>query len=237
MTFNSSAGRKRMKLRWKITVGLAAVIAIFSFVLLSPDDSLHKAVEETRRALRQQGFQTDLADFDFSTSSELRAHEAAITSAPSRPPTNQSGNLPDLMRFVTSNSAVVVWIQDWLPADFEELHWQDLHGLLDPDQPELEAACHAALSGPIGFNLEASRGSAMLLKHLAPLKYLSQILGDRMVLALHEGQTDAAWTNLLASTRLVTAWEPEASELSHLALQRHLPLAPAEERLYITSRN
>ncbi|MGC3956720.1 MAG: hypothetical protein QM813_01770 [Verrucomicrobiota bacterium] len=33
---------------------------------------------------------------------------------------------------------------------------------------------------------------------------------------LHYGDTAAAWTNLLAATRLVTAWEVEPVEVSHL---------------------
>ncbi len=56
----------------------------------------------------------------------------------------------------------------------------------------------------------------MLLPHLALLKNLTQILGDRTVLDLHEGNKDAAWTNLLAETRLVTAWETEPVEVSQL---------------------
>jgi hypothetical protein len=37
------------------------------------------------------------------------------------------------------------------------------------------------------------------------------------MLDLHDGDTDAAWTNLLASARLVSAWDVEPSGLSHLA--------------------
>ena len=55
----------------------------------------------------------------------------------------------------------------------------------------------------------------MLLPHLALLKNLTQTLNDRAVLALHDGNRDAAWTNLMAATRLVTAWNPEPVEISH----------------------
>ena len=41
---------------------------------------------------------------------------------------------------------------------------------------QLDAACAAILSGPIRFNLDASRGGAMLLPHLAMLKDLTQAL-------------------------------------------------------------
>ena len=36
------------------------------------------------------------------------------------------------------------------------------------------------------------------------------------VLALHDGNQERAWTNLLAATRLVTAWETEPLEVSQL---------------------
>ena len=51
---------------------------------------------------------------------------------------------------------------------------------------------------------------------LRRLKSLAQILGTRAVLALHDGHKDAAWTNLLASTRLITAWDPEPALVSHM---------------------
>ncbi|HEV2434831.1 MAG TPA: hypothetical protein VG077_02430, partial [Verrucomicrobiae bacterium] len=44
----------------------------------------------------------------------------------------------------------------------------------------------------------------------------TQTLGDRMVLALHDGNLTAAWTNLFATTRLVTAWQTEPIEISEL---------------------
>ena len=72
------------------------------------------------------------------------------------------------------------------------------------------------LSGPIRFNLNASGGNGILLPHLAMLKNLTQTFDSRAMLALHDGNRDAAWTNLLASTRLVTVWEPEPAEISHL---------------------
>jgi hypothetical protein len=56
----------------------------------------------------------------------------------------------------------------------------------------------------------------MLLPHLDMLKYLTQELERRTILALHDRNLDAAWTNLMAATRLVTAWEPEPAEISRV---------------------
>ncbi|HEY5505250.1 MAG TPA: hypothetical protein VIK28_08830, partial [Sedimentisphaerales bacterium] len=173
-------------------------------------------MEETRQTLRQQGFKTDLADFNFSTSPELRAREAILTAADATHSQNQFRDHPNLMEVVGSNSVIVVWKQDGLKSEYVELNWTKFHEVLNENQRDLDAACEAALSGQIGFNLNADAGNAMLLRHLATLKNLLQTFGSRIILDLHDGNKDAAWTNLLAETRLVTAWEPEPAEVSHL---------------------
>jgi hypothetical protein len=223
-----------MKLRWILTCGLAAVGAICAVLLLRSNNGPQKAVEETRRALRQQGFKTDLTEFNFSTSPELRARAAALTNADlvggsirdaRRSVLRQE--TPDLMATVGSNAALVVWRQEKLPArsgaypwmaenQAREDLWPALREMFNEDHAVLDAACEAALSGPIRFDLDASRGTAMLLPHLARVKSLAQILGTRAILDLHDGNKDAAWTNLLASTRLVTGWDPEPTEVSQM---------------------
>jgi hypothetical protein len=57
---------------------------------------------------------------------------------------------------------------------------------------------------------------AMLLPPLAGMKSLAQTLGQRATVELHVGNANTAWTNLIASTRLVTAWEVEPVEVSQL---------------------
>jgi hypothetical protein len=130
---------------------------------------------------------------------------------------------PDLMEMISNHSAVVIWKLDTLkwphvtwPDAGDQVTWSEFRELFQEEQASLDAACVAALSGPIRFNLVASNGNAMLLPHLAPLKHLEQILGGRTMLALHDGDLDAAWTNWMAATRLVTAWEPEPVEISEL---------------------
>jgi hypothetical protein len=69
--------------RWKIMGVLAAVAVLCALLLLRSDSNEQKAVEETRRALRQQGYKVDLTEFDFSTSDELRVRVATLTNATS----------------------------------------------------------------------------------------------------------------------------------------------------------
>src|SRR6185312_12512209 len=61
--------------------------------------------------------------------------------------------------------------------------------------------------------LDASRGMAMSLPHLAVMKWFMFKCNEAMVVDLHNNDRATAWTNLLASTRLVTAWEPGPSDV------------------------
>jgi hypothetical protein len=211
------------KLLWTSAVVLVVVGVICAVSLSHRDSTAQKAMEETRQALRQQGFKTDLADFDFSTSAELRAREAILKATVPDRRSEPFVNHPNLMEAVGMNSAIVVWKQNSLkrqypsgPGNNYELNWNEFRDAINEHQPELDAACNAALSGPIRFNLNARGGNAMLLPHLAMLKNLTQTFDSRAMLDLHDGNKDAAWTNLLAATRLVTAWEPEPAEVSQL---------------------
>ena len=222
-------GAKFMKLRWKIILVLAVVFVIGVFLWLRPNDRDRKPVEETRLALRQQGFKTDLTDFDFSTSDELRARERALTMFGGRGQMAAAAGLNsfDLMTALGSDSALVIWKQPaWTARAGQSVlissggvpqnSWTIFRETMDQQSAELDAACAAALSGPIRFDLNPGQGSQMLLPHLSALRNLVPVLGSRAMLELHDRNQDAAWTNLLAATRLVTAWETEPVEVSHL---------------------
>ncbi len=182
-------------------------------------------VAETRQLLRQQGFKTDLSDFNFSTSPEIRAREAIIMATfPNSPPAPLPPEPLDLLTPVSTRSAIVVWQQStpWhqnpsRPNYTDDLTWNDLSNALNRLQPQIDAACHAVLAGPIAFNLNVGAGGTMRLPHLEVLRNLSRLLGSRMVLDIRDGGQEAAWTNLLAATRLITAWQPEPAEISCIA--------------------
>ncbi len=134
------------------------------------------------------------------------------------------------METVGSDSAIVIWRQDFpttesfsMPGNSpfasgnrDRLTWEELRSAIDTNQTRIDAACVAVLAGPIRFNLNALGGFAILLPHLAMMKNLTQTLGNRTLLDIHDGNLASAFTNLLAATRLVTAWEPEPAEVSQL---------------------
>jgi hypothetical protein len=224
-----------MKARWIITLAvLALAIGAAAFMLFSPNPA-QRALERTRRELRQQGFKIDLSEFDLSASGDLRARATALTNTdritPGRTQEDYNRQMllrqgsPNLMEAVGSNAVIVVWKREKLVPDLSANPWQStlgddlwpaMHKVMEEKRAELDAACAAALAGPIRFNLDASRGGAMLLPHLAMIKGLHQILGTRTVLDLRDGNRDAAWSNVLASARLVTAWEVEPAEVSQM---------------------
>jgi hypothetical protein len=216
---------------WKVVLLLVVIGVIYAALPSHSDTAARKAMEETRLTLHQQGFKTDLADFDLSTTPELRARQAILTNTVHYRFAGPGPEHPNLMQPIGDNSAMVVWKLDSLKRenrssfdDSEQLAWQEFRDAINQNQSLYDPACLAILSGPIRFNLNASRGSAMLLPHLAVMKNLAQTLGDRTMLALHDGDKDAAWTNLMAATRLVTAWEPEPVEISHLVRFANLSL-------------
>ncbi len=191
-----------------------------------------------RMDVRAQGFKTVLADFDCSAPTVMRARVAALTNAAvaggsdgyplpgdrylvemaSGEPVRQAG--PD--------SAFPVWKQGrWAPGRIAPLAsdgtgglgddlWPPLRETFEERRQALDAACAAALSGPIRFHLDASHGAAMRMHHLPALQQLVRTLAFRAMLEVRDNHPEAAWTNLLASTRLVTAFSPEPVEIAHL---------------------
>src|SRR5436190_615498 len=177
--------------------------------LSCPGADVQKAAEEARETLRKQGFKTDLSEFDFSTDPATAARSAALTNIIRIRPAL-------LLQPVGMDAALTAWKEKSFEQEEGYQLLPRIEDVIATNQAALEAACAAALAGPIHFPLTANHGSYMLLVHLAPLQNLSQALAGRMIVGLREKHYVEAWTNLLAVTRLATAWEPEPSEVSHI---------------------
>jgi len=203
---------RRLGLIFLVVVLLAAIYVLITVTSVS---GAREAAEETRAALRQQGFKTDLAEFDFTVPSDQRGFELSLNGSTFRPGIApfEPATLPVP---VGSNSALVVWHEDFIKCGGEDIRWADFAASVSAQEPLFLAARDEALAHPIKFSLEANRGSAMLLPHLSQLRHVSLAFSCGVIADLHEQDTAEAWTNLLATTRLVTAWEPEPSQISHL---------------------
>ena len=222
-TLEGSVKLQLIKIIWVLALILVLTGCLLVWWPKQPANVALKALGETRQALRAQGYKTDLADFNLTSPAELRMREAIIKNTASN---HFSGSFPEhpyLLSPVGNDSAMVVWKLDSVPRgsrprndESDRLSWDEFRDTVNQNQALSDPACQAILSGPIRFNLDASRGSSMLLPHLSVLKNLTQTFGDRTVLALHDGNASDAWANLLAATRLVTAYEPEPVGISHM---------------------
>lgn len=68
--------------KWLIILGTLLMVGVVLYGYRQQSGNrLCASVEETRRQLRQQGFRTDLADFNFTLPADFSARASAIISA------------------------------------------------------------------------------------------------------------------------------------------------------------
>jgi len=187
----------------------------FPFWLLLPNNKARHAAERTRQSLRKEGFKIDLADFDLSTPAGLGANNEVLMLAADASRNMFSLRRLDLMRPVSSNSAMVTWTQEdpgigVINGDF----WSDLRETLAQRSLLLDRASEAVISAPFRFRTVLDTNS-QLAPGVVRARLLGSALAARAILELHDQRHAGVWTNLLALTRLVTAWQTEPMEISH----------------------
>lgn len=197
-----------------IVLLILALAGVTTFFQWHHASTIQQELASTRRSLHDQGFKTELSEFNFRTDADARGREAALISVGGSGRSVTPRTMVDLLPLVPDGSAIVIWKQDWLKGEDDAAGWNEVRDALETERPQLDAACDAILSGPIQFDLEASHGQAMMLRYLAPLRGMGQAFGTRAMAELHDGHPDAAWTNVLALTRLATAWNTEPAEVS-----------------------
>ncbi len=211
---------KLQKVFWAGIICVVLTGAMVAILCLpGPDNTdIKKSLEETRQSLQQQGFKMDLSDFDFSIPAGVRSRTEDIVNSGQRLPPELRQTRLNRMPLAEKDAVVVLWREEWMMASTPEgeglVHWSDLRQAMDGNQGILDEACVAAISGPIQF--PQSGGGVARMPSLGPINSLESLLADRMLLDLHDDRPDAAWTNLLAATCLATAWEPDATQISHL---------------------
>jgi hypothetical protein len=204
----------------------ALLLALAGLMLASrpspPDAAAIEALAECKQTLRAQGFETELSDFDFSTTPEEQARAMVLTNAITFLSPDARTELPPLLQPVGKDSAAVLWKLDSVPLpSFSSLtpeddsSWDAYRRRVSQHRPQLDATAAAILSGPIKFNLNLRPDGHLSLPHLAVIRNLSCAFAGRCILALHDNDWDDAWTNLMAATHLVTAREPEPEDISH----------------------
>lgn len=213
------------KIIW-IILGSVLVVSVLSALIQSRrGKNLQQEVADLRRELRAQGFKTEFADFNVTNDPATQARAAALRVFENELKLNADNDQLDFLPRGSDHSASVVWKQDALTLESSILDWPYLHGLLDTNRELLDVACAAAMSGPIRFDVNFRETG----NHFGPaelaLRNLSLSVSDRVILELHDGDPNAAWSDLLAATRFATAWEPGMSRLSHLIHSRLVEVA------------
>jgi hypothetical protein len=190
--------------------------------------SLRASVDETRRELRRQGFRTELSNFNFALSAEINVRASAITSVAHAVQPLRAIHEIQLMERVGSNAALAISSVEVIETDRATNLWPVLRQELIPHDGQLNTVCASLSAGPIQFPLD-TRGD-IRLPHLADYRRLASVLAVRSVLAMHERNSNVMFTNLFALTRMVTAWIPEPTDVSHLV--RFAVVSIAEQAIW-----
>ena len=67
------------KIIWIVLAALLGLAAISALIQSVFGNNLQRDAAKTRQSLRDQGFKTDLTDFDFTTDPAARSRESALT--------------------------------------------------------------------------------------------------------------------------------------------------------------
>ncbi len=203
--------------KWLSILGTLLIVGVaFYGYRQQSGNSLRASVEESRRQLRQQGFRTDLANFNFTLPAEFSARANAITSAGQAVRSLRNANEIQLMQTVGTNVAVAI-----SPVEIIETYqatnlWPLVKDELAKHDEELDRVCATLFAGPVKYQPTVRPSGDMLLPYLADHKTLVRVLAVRAVLAMHEYNTNAVFTNLSGLSRMVTAWTPEPIDISHM---------------------
>jgi hypothetical protein len=209
--------------RRKVILAAVALSLVVVGLLLVPNHRARRTVERTRAELRRQGFKLEFGELDLTATPELRARATALLDA-------GQGGVPgplrelDLMKPDGRDSAFVAWSEEFSPSPAQPNPWPQIRTLLDERREALDHACAATLSGPFRFDPPTTPANAPF-SYLIGVRSLAMLLQARVILDLHDQHQAQAWTNLLALTRLVTAWNIEPSETAYMVRFACVPLA------------
>ncbi|HWY77734.1 MAG TPA: hypothetical protein VN281_19105, partial [Verrucomicrobiae bacterium] len=193
-----------MKGRWKIAAGLAVLTIVAVWQFSGPNAPL-RDLQNTRRALREQGFKLELREFDLSLPPELSRRaallgtttRAQLTNRTRATPNPMMGGMRDFPALITpagSNTAIPAWKFNHLKSYQGDALWPELRATLTESHDQLDAARGAAVSGPIRFEPIDSQHPNALLPYLGDMKNLAITFGVLTALALYDDDAAGAWT-------------------------------------------
>lgn len=114
---------------------------------------------------------------------------------------------PKRMHLVAPGRARVTWQQPELPTEKESDLWPIVTAHVEGNRQLLAEMADALERPEMVFNLDYSKGFSLLLPHLQKFKLAANTFAYAVVVDLHTGQTNSAFTNLLAGVSLARRYE------------------------------
>src|SRR5437773_434804 len=100
--------------KWIVIWVVIVLVSVYADVSSNGVTAAQKSLERTRLELQAKGFKTDLTNFDFSISPDLRTRESILQSAVPKRNVAPFVDHPELMEATGSNNVIVVWEQNSL---------------------------------------------------------------------------------------------------------------------------
>ena len=110
---------------------------------------------------------------------------------------------PQRMRLVAPGRARVASQQAELPTDKDADIWPVLIAHVEENRDRFDEMALALARPEMVFKLDYSKGFSLLLPHVQKVRQSANLLGMAVIVDLHAGQTNRAFTNVLASVRLL----------------------------------
>lgn len=209
-----------MKIRRNYILTIAAIILTPAILLISLSLWNRHIVAEAHRTLQREGIRTKPAQFNFLVPNEFQERGLAVLRGDI-----QLGQTlrSDVMTHVLVNIGFHSPTNSAVRAIWKSNHftnpnpWPSVHKTLEENRAAIDAAWDALSAGEFGFGVKASDGIGIKVGHAQHIPAALQTFNLCIVANLHEGRLDAAWTNVLAATRCVTAWKVEPTAYAQKA--------------------
>jgi hypothetical protein len=207
-------------MKGRVLIGIALAVAIAPILIFAIHREWNRrSVARTREQLAREGFKTHPSDFRLSIPEEairrgktLRRISAPITATSGDDIRRNVLDATGTFMMTASNSAALVWKQKLAASPKKRSPWPAVRLTIEKDRIALHAATAALLEGPIGFPDPRNDEYPYAIEHLPDC---IRTFAFCMLADLHDDMRNEAWTNLLALTRLVTAWKPQPIPYFH----------------------
>jgi hypothetical protein len=205
-----------VKLRWKILIGLAAVMGVAALWLTITHYQAKNRVAAYRRKLISQGEKLTIVELIPKPSSDEDNGASELLAATIQLKISSSNTLP-IATAMPSGHSRISWKEEVLPTEEVPNVWPGIIAELDSKKNSLMAARKALEKPNLLFPIAYEQGSMILLPHLASVKQAEMCLAFDAEANLRNGNTAESQADLLACVALVNHFaKDEPLQISQL---------------------